>query len=45
MNLIEHVENANSDNDRDTVFEYIEDFLRQEHKIDVDINEILGIDD
>jgi hypothetical protein len=44
MNLIEHVENANSGHDRDTVFAYIEDFLKEEHQIEVDIYKILDID-
>lgn len=44
MDLIDYVSIANSDHDRDTVFAYIENYLREEHQIDVDINEILGID-
>lgn len=45
MDFIEHVDNANSGHDRDTVFAYLEDYLKEEHNTTVDIYGILGIDD
>jgi hypothetical protein len=44
MDFVTHVDNANSGHDRDTVYGYLEDFLKEEKNISVDIYEALGID-
>jgi len=44
MEFIYHVENANSGHDRDTVFAYLEDYLKEKHNLSVDIYKVLDID-
>jgi hypothetical protein len=42
IDFVMFVDERNSGADRDTVFNYLETFLKQQHKINVDFDVILG---